>query len=133
VVSIDGRHLMDGGVANNTPISTSVNLGAKRVIVLPTGVSCALQGPPRGVVARALHALNLLVMRHLVKDIERFSDRAEVVVLPPLCPLAASAYDFSITRELIHRAEATTRLWLQKNGLNSGGLPMELGPHRHVD
>jgi NTE family protein len=133
VVSIGGRHLMDGGVANNTPISTSVDLGAKRVIVLPTGVSCALEGPPRGVVGRALHALNLLVMRHLLKDIERFSDRAEVIVLPPLCPLAASAYDFSNSRELIHRAEATTRLWLQKNGLNAGAAPMELGPHRHGD
>jgi NTE family protein len=132
VVSIDGRHLMDGGIANNTPISTAIALGASRVVVLPTGMSCALEGPPRGVVARALHALNLLVMGQLLKDIERFAGRAELVVLPPLCPLTRSAYDFSNTHELIHRAEAATRLWLRKNGLHGHGAPPELGPHHHA-
>jgi NTE family protein len=131
VVSMDGRHLMDGGVANNTPISTAVDLGATRVVVLPTGMSCALTAPPRGAVAVALHALNLLVMRQLEKDIERFADRAELIVLPPLCPLTISAYDFSQTGELIHRAEATTRLWLRKYGLHSTGAPDELLPHHH--
>jgi NTE family protein len=133
VVSIDGRYLMDGGVANNTPISTAVTLGATRVVVLPTGVSCALEVPPRGAVALALHALNLLVMRQLLNDIERFADRAELVVLPPLCPLATNAYDFSLTHDLIHRSEAATRLWLRKNGLHGRGAPPELQPHLHED
>lgn len=131
VVSIDGRHLIDGGVANNTPISTAVDLGATRVIVLPTGMSCALPGPPRGAVALALHALNLLIMRQLLKDIERFANRIELIVLPPLCPLTTNTYDFSHTGELIHRAEAATRLWLRKNGLLSGGAPAELQFHHH--
>src|SRR6267154_1669898 len=131
VVSVGGRHLIDGGVANYTPISTAVDLGATRVVVLPTGTSCALKGPPRGAVAIALHALNLVIMRQLSSDIERFASRAELVVLPPLCPLTTSAYDFSHTHELIHRAEAATRLWLQKNGLHKSGIPGELKPHQH--
>lgn len=130
-VSIDGRYLMDGGVANNTPISTAVSLGATRIIVLPTGVSCALQRPPRGAVAVALHALNLLVMRQLISDVEHFSSRAELIVLPPLCPVVVTAYDFSQTADLIHRAEAATRLWLKKNGLHDRGTPHELLPHEH--
>jgi NTE family protein len=130
-VSFDGRHLMDGAVANNTPISTALRLGATRVIVMPTGLSCALEKPPRGAVAFALHALNLLVMRQLLSDIERFSDRAEIVVVPPLCPVSVSAYDFSQTADLIHRAEATTRLWLKKKGLDGEGAPEELLPHDH--
>jgi NTE family protein len=130
-VSFDGRHLMDGAVANNTPISTALRLGATRVIVMPTGLSCALEKPPRGAVAFALHALNLLVMRQLLSDIERFSDRAEIVVVPPLCPVSVSAYDFSQTADLIHRAEATTRLWLKKKGMGSEGAPEELLPHDH--
>jgi NTE family protein len=32
-----GRALMDGGVANNTPISHTVELGAQRIYVLPPG------------------------------------------------------------------------------------------------
>lgn len=130
-VSFDGRPLMDGAVANNTPISTAFKLGARRVIVMPTGLSCALEKPPRGVVAFALHALNLLVMRQLLSDIERFSDRAEIIVVPPLCPVTVSAYDFSQTADLIHRSEAATRLWLKKKGLSSEGAPEELLPHEH--
>jgi NTE family protein len=41
-----GDHdLMDGGVANNTPISHAIELGAKTLYVLPTGHACALEGP----------------------------------------------------------------------------------------
>lgn len=130
-VRINGQFLMDGGVANNTPISTAVRLGATRIVVLPTGTSCALPRPPRGAVAIALHALNLLVMRQLVSDIEHFAARIELVVLPPLCPVTVTAYDFSQTADLIHRAEAATRLWLRQNGLHDRGTPPELLPHDH--
>ena len=130
-VSIESHHLIDGGVANNTPISCAVKLGASRIVVLATGISCALEKPPRGVVALAMHAVNLLVMRQLVSDIEHFSSHAELIVLPPLCPVTVSSYDFSQTAELVHRAEARTRQWLQRNGLQSRGAPGELLAHAH--
>ncbi|HEY5758611.1 MAG TPA: patatin-like phospholipase family protein [Steroidobacter sp.] len=132
-VAINGAYLIDGGVANNTPISTAVALGATRIIVLPTGMSCALPLPPRGAVALALHALNLMVMRQLVSDIEHFSGKVELIVLPPLCPVAVTAYDFSQTADLIHRSEAATRLWLKQNGLHDRGTPSELLPHEHAE
>lgn len=128
-VEFEGRRLMDGAIANNTPISTALRLGAKRIVVLPTGMSCALAKPPRGAVAFALHALNLLVMRQLLSDIEHYSSRVELIVVPPLCPVTISAYDFSQTADLIHRAEAATRLWLKKYGLEPAGAPPELLPH----
>ena len=130
-VSIEDRYLIDGGVANNTPISSAVKLGASRIIVLATGISCALEKPPRGVVALAMHALNLLVMRQLLSDIEHFSSHAELIVLPPLCPVTVSSYDFSQTAELMRRSEARTRQWLQQNGLKSRGAPREMFAHQH--
>jgi len=132
-VLLDGRRLLDGGVTNNTPISTAVRMGATRLIVLPTGISCGLSTPPRGALALALHALNLLIMRQLVSDIERFASVAEVVTVPPLCPLATSTYDFSQSADLIQRAEASTKRWLETDGLHRLGTPGALLPHHHQD
>lgn len=132
-VIIDGRPLMDGGIASNTPISAAVALGATRLVILPTGTPCALQTPPHGALAIALHAINLLAMRQLLADVDRFAERCELIVLPPLCPLAVNAFDFSQTAELIQRAEQATSHWL-KDGLQAlhGKDPRKLlAPHRH--
>ena len=129
-VVVVGRALIDGGIASNTPIAAAYALGARRIVVLPTGTPCALSAPPRGVIASGLHALNLLSMRQLLADIDRFADGCELRVVPPLCPLGVSTYDFSRTPELIERAHAATRAWLE-------GPPPDpdprwaLLPHRH--
>lgn len=136
-VTVQERYLMDGGVANNTPISTAIRLGATRIIVLPTGMSCAIEAPPRAAMAVALHALNLLVMQQLEKDVDHFSGRAQLIVVPPLCPLKVTPYDFSQSAELIRNAEAATRLWLKNGGLRGGRaahgrLVHDHRPPRHI-
>lgn len=130
-VSLNGQMLVDGGVANNTPISTAVRLGAKRVIVLPTGFACALKQLPTGAIGRAMHALSLLVARQLVQDAERYASMVELRIVPSLCPLEYSPYDYSAAAILIERAAATTRRWLESGGLERAGAPMELQPHSH--
>lgn len=128
---LNGRYLVDGGVSNNTPISIALRLGATRIIVLPTGMPCALEAPPRAAVAVGLHALNLLVMRQLVSDIERFRSTVELAIVPPLCPMAISPYDFSQAGDMIWRADAMTRIWLTKGGLAAGGWSPGLIVHHH--
>lgn len=127
------RYLVDGGVANNTPISTAVELGAERVLVLPTGFSCSITQPPHTLVAMALHALNLMIMKQLVRDIAILRRRAEIIVVPPLCPVEVTPYDFSQTAELIRRADQATRQWLDEGGLAPGEIPHELLPHNDND
>lgn len=127
------RYLVDGGVANNTPISTAVELGAERVVVLPTGFSCSIAEPPATMVAMALHALNLMIMKQLVRDIAMLSRKAEIVVVPPLCPVDVTPYDFSQTASLIQRAERETRQWLDEGGLKPGEIPHALLPHNDAD
>ncbi len=130
-VALEGRHLVDGGIANNTPVTTAARLGAGRIIVLPTGLSCHADPVPRSAIGVALHALNLLIARQLVSDVQRLRGEVEIRVVPPLCPLARSAYDFSGTDELIERAAKSTRGWLEQGGLEHGGIPAELSPHAH--
>ena len=132
-VRIGDRELIDGGVANNTPISSALALGATRVVVLPTGFACALRSIPKSAVGRALHALSLLVTRQLVSDIERFGGNVALHVVPPLCPVESSPYDYSASASLISRARATTREWIQSGGLDRPhGVPHEMTEHSHT-
>jgi NTE family protein len=111
-VMIEGRALFDGGIADNTPISQAVALGADRIIVLPAGVACALRSAPRSAIATAIHALTLLIEQRLVQDVAAYHDQVELIVLPPLCPLAVSSADFRHAEALIERAYDTTGRWL---------------------
>ena len=77
------RTLMDGGVANNTPISHAIALGAHEIYVLPTGHACALERAPGTALGMALHALSLLTHSRLITDIELHRHEAKLVVLPP--------------------------------------------------
>ncbi|MDY7548364.1 patatin-like phospholipase family protein [Glaciimonas sp. CA11.2] len=130
-VLVAGQLLIDGGVANNTPISTAIRLGATRVIVLSTGFTCAERRPPRGALEHAMRALNLLVARQLLVDLERWSSHAAIAVVAPLCPLDVSPYDYSQSGALIDRAANATRLWLASGGLDSREIPSALIPHSH--
>ena len=130
-VRIGGRDLVDGGIANNTPISTAIRLGATRLLVLPTGFACALRKAPTGVAARAMHGISQLVSRQLVNDIEYFADKARICVVPSLCPLEISPYDFSACAGLVDQAEASTRAWIKAGGLQTSGAPESLLEHVH--
>lgn len=126
------RYLADGAVSSNTPVRIAVKMGARRLIVLPTGYACALQAPPVGAVANALHALTLLIARQLVAELEGLDPDIEYFVVPPLCPLVGSPYDFSRTDDHIERAIRNTDAWLAQDGLEQQGrIPHEARPHSH--
>jgi NTE family protein len=126
-----GFYLADGAISSNTPIRVAVAKGARRLIVLPTGYACATHAPPTGAVANALHALTLLIARQLVSELEGLAPDIEYYVVPPLCPLVGSPYDFSRTADHIERAIRTTDDWLAQNGLQQRGIPDEMRPHSH--
>jgi NTE family protein len=130
-VTIDDRVLFDGGVADNTPISQAVALGATRVVVVPAGVSCALPQPPRSAIATAVHALTLLIEQRLVLDVAAYHDEVELIVLPPLCPLSISASDFRSAGQLIERAHQSSRTWLDNGNQHLPHPERFLALHQH--
>ncbi len=130
-VSIDDRRLMDGAIAANTPLRLAVELGAKRIVVLPTGYACALKDPPKGVIAKALHAITLLIAWQLMHELDAIPHGIEVHMAPALCPLDVSPFDFSASGQLIDRAMRSTQQWIDAGGLTRQAQSRELAAHHH--
>jgi NTE family protein len=113
-VDWDGRTLIDGGVANNAPISHALELGADEVYVLATGAPCELHEPPRGALAMLVYATGLLVGRRLAYELAALDGRAGITVLPPPCPLSVQPTDFGHADLLIAQARADARELLDR-------------------
>ena len=118
---------MDGGVANNTPISHAVALGAERIYVLAAGHACALEKPPGTALGMAGHAISLLTQRRLVGDIERHRDDAQLIVLPPPCPLRVQPIDFGHADELIRRGAQEARAFFSDGGADRPPITLRAG------
>jgi len=122
-IEIEGRRLIDGGVAANTPVAVARSLGADRVVVLPTGNACAPTEAPRGPLAVSLQALNHLINAQLVQDVERLRHEVCLAVVPPVCHISVFVHDFSRTPEMIADAHASTLAWLESGGVDRCEIP----------
>lgn len=131
-VRIEGVDFMDAGVVDNAPIRHAVELGASVVYVLPTGYACDLREAPRSALGMVLQALNLLINRQLMADIERYERKVQLHVIPPLCPLSISPVDFSRSADLISRARKAAAEWLDQ-GPALRGQSRLLSFHRHEE
>lgn len=112
----DGRLLIDGGIADNTAISNAVEGGADTIYVLPCGYPCALAEPPKSIPAILLHTMTLLIHKRLLRDIREYTDAADLIVLPPPCPLTVGPMDFSRADELIERGYRAAATFLDVDG-----------------
>jgi NTE family protein len=129
-VELGGETLIDGGVANNTPISHALELGAERVYVLSTGDRCELAQPPRGALEMLLHATELLVTRRLVLEIELLGEDNDLIVMPPPCPNEVQAADFSRAEELIQRAYRDGAEFLESAPSGKAQVPFSMSMRR---
>jgi NTE family protein len=110
----------------------AISLGARRLIVLPTGFACAPERPPSGAIASALHAITLLTASQLVAELERIKQPTQYHILPTACPLGVWPFDFARTQELIDQAYQRTLSWISVGGLDSHVIPDALRPHSHT-
>ncbi len=131
-VRIDGRDLVDGGIADNAAVSQAVALGADIVYVLPTGYACALSEPPRNPLASALHALTLLIEQRLILEVGNYAEHADIRVIPPLCPMSVPSTDFRYGQVLITQARTASERWLDQGGPQRAHPERFLSLHRHT-
>jgi NTE family protein len=103
-VAIDGELYIDGGVVNNVPISKAVELGAGRIYVLTCGTATSVQRPirrPLDVLVQAFAHSRRARVRH---DLVRFSEEAEIIMMPTFDPGYIGYNDTTQSARLIERA-----------------------------
>ena len=83
-VEIESEALMDGAIAANTPMLMAAELGASRIILLPTGYACALDQPPRRAIGKALHAITLMINWQLMHELPQIPKEVDVHIVPTL-------------------------------------------------
>jgi len=127
-VTIDGEQYMDGGVADNTPISPPISDGADTVYVLSSGSACGLSKAPRSALGIALQALAVLVQKRVWQEVTQYSGVCQMYVVPPLCPIQINPLDFSRSREIMTQSYESTQRWLAAGAPSAIHL---LKPHTH--
>jgi NTE family protein len=121
-VTIDHREYVDGGVANHTPITVAIELGATQIYVLPVGYPW-LNKEPTNALGMALHALARIVEQKLDAEVEANRSVADIHVLPALDIADVSPAAFSHTRELIDWGYKAARRYLGGAANGRSALP----------
>jgi NTE family protein len=110
-VTVGRREYIDGGVANHTPVTVAIELGATDVYVLPVGYPW-LNREPTNALGMALNALARIIDQKLDAEVEQNRNVAAIHVLPAMDLSDVSPADFSHTRELIDWGYKATRRYL---------------------
>ena len=110
-VTIGHRDYVDGGVANHTPVTVAIELGAQTIYVLPVGYPW-LNHEPTTALGMALQALARIVEQKLDADVAANRGIAEIHVLPARDVADVSPADFSHTKELIDWGHRQARRYL---------------------
>jgi len=122
-VAIGRREFVDGGVANHTPITVAIEMGAEKIYVLPVGYPW-LNREPTNALGMALHALARIVEQKLDAEVEANRNVADIQVLPALDLADVSPADFSHTKELIDWGYRSARRQLESsNGRAQSAIP----------
>lgn len=121
-VTIGRREYIDGGVANHTPVTAAIELGAKQIYVLPVGYPW-LNREPTNALGMALQALARIVEQKLDAEVAANRAVADIHVLPALDLADVSPADFSRTKELIDWGHRAGRRYLGSAQNGRGVMP----------
>jgi NTE family protein len=138
-VVVEGRALIDGGLAADTPVRQAVSRGATRIFVLPSHAVGAEPHRDRGALSLLAYGYTQ-VFGHWTTDQVAAVDGVDVAILPVPRLGRTHPLDFSYTAALIESADLMARQWLTErdeatgNDLHHlGGAPVLGALPRHMD
>jgi NTE family protein len=113
-VTIGGRMLVDGGVLANVPVGQAIELGAKRVYVLPA-ISDGVGSIPSGAIDMMQRSMMIATAALAKRDLAEAQACADVHVLPVPTAAQLSMFDFGDTPVLMEGAYLSTAAWLRES------------------
>lgn len=108
IVELDQHRYIDGGVANDIPVTRAADLGARRAYVLHVGTLDRPWQEPKRPIDMAIQSLWLSRRLRFDEDLAGLDGRMELIMLPFGDPPRPRYDDFSHTPELITQAYAAT-------------------------
>jgi NTE family protein len=112
-VEIDDRHLIDGGIAADTPVLQADALGVQVSYVLPSIGPSDPETVPHGAAPVALRALSQLLGRASAGEVAAARHTVHVMPAPSLG--SANPFDFRNVRRLIEEGERLVREWFREH------------------
>src|ERR1700722_17807074 len=109
-VEVDGRLLVDGGVAADVPVLQAEALGARVISVLPAAGNDVTAPPPHRPLPLAFHALSQVLGSVAATNVA--AARGPVHVPPAPSSRTPSPIDFRDTPRLIDQGHQLTARWL---------------------
>jgi NTE family protein len=116
-VRINEREHLDGGVVDNTPMSTAIDDGARDVLAISLMGGGEFEQSPTNIPELIARTLQLSLHHQMLSDYERLRQRARIVVL---CPITAPTATWVMKREhleaVMEAARAAMAALLQQRG-----------------
>jgi NTE family protein len=110
-VEIDGRLLVDGGLANNLPVDVAQAMGVDLLIVVDVGFPLRKRDTLDSVTTISNQMLSILIRRG--SDVQRSHLRASDILISPNLG-EASSFDFAIIPQATQLGEAAARAALSR-------------------
>jgi NTE family protein len=131
-VMIDGRTLIDGGVVANVPVRQALELGAKRLFVLPA-IFDGRSTTPSSALDMMQHTTMIATAALARRELQQAALVAELHVLPLPDYAAPSMFDFGETSELIESAYQASSAWVRDlmPASRPDAVPRTLTNHNH--
>ncbi|WP_457558845.1 patatin-like phospholipase family protein [Candidatus Harpocratesius sp.] len=117
--------LVDGGLVNNSAISTAIKLGAENIIVFPIGYPNTPDFYPKNLEQVLARTFLYILARQMISDYYHYRSQVSIHILPSPNDTRLDPFDFSHSKEWIDLAYQRAKAWFEKGGLNSDALPDE--------
>lgn len=120
-VDREGRHLIDGGVLANVPISIAAEQGAQTIVVLDCGFNLFGPATDPTLPHALLRATAIMVAGQVRRDLNLYQDRT-ILYVPGHWPPAGRPYDFSKSLTNSTESYRVANQWLADLVIDGPGL-----------